>query len=251
MATQKAGPSKIRPKDTFESERINEKIPQTPEDPNAPTKITDLNIDCLEYIFKKLDLIDLLFVADVCKYFKQAASLVYASNYGKMGISMFRFHKHIDCFIKFSLGFIMISDLLICLKLLRCFGHLIPKLSMNWIDKYQEKIDEYVHEYCTGSLKEIGFDSSQNVAIKSFTKSFPKVEIVKFMNCILSSHLFDLNMWFPQMRHLEIIRSYTVDEGIANHFPNLQHLKIVGLDKHNEKGVFLRSNIGNAIRLNQ
>lgn len=219
MATQIAGPSKRRSNDTFELEQTNDKRPQTPDDPNAPTKITDLNIDCLEYIFKKFELIDLLSVADVCKYFKQAAGLVYTSNYGKMGISVPRFQQLDDCLIiKFNLGFIMISDLLIWLKLLRFFGHLIPKLAIKCID-------EYVHEYCADSLKEIELGFSQKLALGYFTKPFPKVAVVKFMNCILSGNLFDLNMWFPQMCHLEIILCNTVDGGncFVKHFATLKN----------------------------
>lgn len=64
MVTQKDASNEKRPNDTFEPERNKRMRPATPDDPYTPTKITDLDDDCLEYIFKKIDITDLLSVAD-------------------------------------------------------------------------------------------------------------------------------------------------------------------------------------------
>lgn len=46
-------------------------------------QITDLNIDCLEKIFKHLDCIDIFNVADSNARLREAAKLVYRIKYGK------------------------------------------------------------------------------------------------------------------------------------------------------------------------
>lgn len=53
---------------------------------DVSTNITDLDNDCLEYIFKKLELKDLLSVADASKCFKVAVDMAYTSEYGKMQV---------------------------------------------------------------------------------------------------------------------------------------------------------------------
>lgn len=59
---------------------------------NDTTKITDLNSDCMEYIFENLNFYDLLSVADSSKQFYGAVCQVFRRNYAKQNL-IFNIHS--------------------------------------------------------------------------------------------------------------------------------------------------------------
>lgn len=76
-----------RGNDGFQPEQNNK---MRSADPIKITKITDLDYDCLEHIFKNLGLSDLLNVADSSKYFKQAVDLVFKNKYQKSCFTLYK-----------------------------------------------------------------------------------------------------------------------------------------------------------------
>lgn len=61
---------------------------EAPTNAIEPTKITDINNDCLEHIFNYLSLIDLLNVADASKCFKQGVNLSFTAKYGSKKLKL-------------------------------------------------------------------------------------------------------------------------------------------------------------------
>lgn len=53
---------------------------------NKNTEITDLNGDCLEFIFEYLEFTDLLNIADSSKCFFNPACIVYKRKFGSKGL---------------------------------------------------------------------------------------------------------------------------------------------------------------------
>lgn len=53
------------------------------EDSKEPTKMADINTDCLEKIFMELELDDLLNISDTCQQFKATANFVFNVRFAK------------------------------------------------------------------------------------------------------------------------------------------------------------------------
>ncbi|XP_055326352.1 uncharacterized protein LOC129580197, partial [Sitodiplosis mosellana] len=143
------------------------------------TKLTDVNVDCLEHIFSHFSLTDLLNVASSNKQLKPAADLVFASRYGKQSIEINLEFKLVRIFewnqqILWSF----------CFKLLRCFGHSITKLKIIYGSSQNAtldvKIDRYVSKYCAKSLVEIELKHCASRTLNDLKKPFSSVESLYF-----------------------------------------------------------------------
>lgn len=245
-------------------------------------KITDLNFDCLEKVFIYLNLRDLTNVSDSNKYLKNCAEIIFVSRYKKHFLKLF-VGSETSIGLKYRniiaenrpnyhgrLGYtdlkcIEIHSLMDCFKVLRCFGHLIPKLSITthhfrtnsrW-DKARDRLPKlnarkvikenqlariasarvytYVSKYCTGSLNEIVIDDCVKGNINYLRKPFFNVERVHIQGFRMKGDW--LNRLFPKMQYLEIdlnnifnsiCRRYHCNfdcTDIEHHFPNLKHFK--------------------------
>ncbi|XP_055306315.1 uncharacterized protein LOC129570649 [Sitodiplosis mosellana] len=200
-------------------EEEEEKLAKLGPQPNdGTTKLTDVNVDCLEHIFKNLSLIDLLNVADSNKQLKPAADLVFASRYGKQWIFILSRYKSILIFERNMYPPTVQIPRSFRLKLLRCFGHLITKLDIT----HDKHMDAYVNEYCAESLVEIKFQRCKASTLDDLKKPFTQVKTLCFDSCKLGSKLSELDKWFPKVRRLE----FTDRNETAVHFPHLQHLTL-------------------------
>ncbi|XP_055320385.1 uncharacterized protein LOC129577423 [Sitodiplosis mosellana] len=207
-------------------------------------KITDVPDDCLEHIFKKLELMDLLNVAHSSKSFKGALDLAYTSTYGGKKVIL----RNDKPSYKVDKCKIHIHDLLMSLKLLRCFGHKIRSLvCMNNPDVLLER---YVNSFCADSLEKIEFSFAWDGAWENLRKPFTKIEAVRFNSYSdLKADVTDFNVWFPQMRRLEFIGTGAKNcSFIAKHFPNLEHVAII--EYYLVDYSFDSSNIVELLRLN-
>lgn len=109
--------------------------------PSTETKITDLNYDCLEKVFRLLSLDDLLNVADCNNHLRIAAESTYSYKYGKKKLRIiypWRPMKE-DAIRKFGNlepVSITIGYWKKCHKILRCFKHFMRKVELMeaWMD---------------------------------------------------------------------------------------------------------------------
>lgn len=177
MSNQQIQVTKKRQRDK-NIEPSNKREKSEPHDEsNATVNITDINKDCLEPIFKQLDLSDLLNVADSNQFLMSAARLAFVSKYGKtmlyMNATLSRQYRSID----YNCEQISIYDFQTCLKVLRCFGKSITKLTIcnGLIPAVQrDKLDEYLQGYCAESVIELSYCGSN---LNKLTKPFKKVQI--------------------------------------------------------------------------
>ncbi|XP_055306308.1 uncharacterized protein LOC129570643 [Sitodiplosis mosellana] len=192
------------------------------------TKLTDVNFDCLEHIFKRLSLTDLLNVAESNKQLKPAADLAFKSQFGNRLIKINLSYKSVQWFEQNkSTPAIPWS---FCFKLLRCFGHLITKLKSIYDEsrKYDATLaaefDRYVNEYCAESLVEIQFRNCKARIMEDLKKPFTNVESVCLAGVRFHNKTSELNAWFPKMRRLNLFAQS--DDTIAVQFPHLQDLSL-------------------------
>lgn len=113
---------------------------------NATTiRLTDMNDDCLEHIFLYLSLEDLLNIADTNKQLKPAAELTFAKRF-KRGKLISNYYNSSEIHINGTERVKVRNPY----RLLRCFGHLIPKQTIR-----NRTLLKYVNQYCSESIIEI------------------------------------------------------------------------------------------------
>lgn len=207
------------------------------------TKITNVNTDCLEIVFKHLGLSDLLNVADSCKHFKEAADIVFTAKYGKKAVVISEIHASRIRLLDVKDSYLKIDDLKTILQLLRCFGHLISKLKINLeFASDSERITKfgaesigllvvYIGLFCLNSLTNLKIKKGPVQVLNLLKRPFLRMERVELQT---RNSKFRLNKsWFsklfPNVRHLKyesIFGRITDFECIDGRFPSLERLDI-------------------------
>lgn len=219
------------------------------EDLAEPLKIIDLNNDCLESIFKRLSINDLLNVAVSNSCFHVAAASVFKHKFGQKTIEILfqrsQYITRIGCFLE-------IRNLKTCLHFLRTFGHLIIKLKVVYMFHSRQQfalVDRYIDKYCAESVKEIHFlgYKTPEILVHVPRKPFHRVELMSVMDCNLGRQLPQFVSWFPNLQQLEIHWS-TVDWSCVEiNFPQLQHLRLFDIEFGSNFGL---DNVAKLLRSN-
>lgn len=187
--------------------------------------ITDLDNDCLEHIFKKLDLQDLMNVADSSKHSKQAADQAFVSKYGRKEV-LIHYMSIPDDGIRISNGKWDIYGPH-SLRFLRCFGNLITKLfhtHYTFPENLCLEVERYINKYCSDSLIDINFQKLWSLG-EILKRPYFKAETVTFDTLRFDGHLPDIDKCFPSIRRL-ILKTVTPLPNMVCHSPNLEHLTI-------------------------
>lgn len=211
--------------------------------------ITDLNVDCLEEIFERLNINDLLRVADTCSRFRKVTGLLFTG-------------KNVNGSVVIASDDIQfgwldneyeseIKGILHSLRFLRCFGHLIVKMSIEFDDQYHyNEIFRYVNEYCSENLIKLLVDGSKEILIENISKPFANVKLISFSQCTLGRNLTNFNKWFPQMKYLKLEHNNVQDQKcIEMSFPHLKHFSYCNMWISSAQG-FDDQNLKKFIRLN-
>lgn len=234
-----------------------------------PTKIIDLNDDCLIKIFNHLDLQNLFNVAVANEFLRPAAAIVYKRKFGVKMVEIYRVHgtrritrasvrnKSPDRFAapkewKYSID---IRSSRLCFQYIRCFGPSIAHLTIDYNESWSKLYDhlhQYINEYCAESLIEIGFWLKPNRPIEEFVKPFVSVERVNIWYGDFGEQLPKLVEWFPHLHHLELHNAGLDRRFAAVHF---QHLKHLCVDDHSHgnfaSGGFAAANAVELIQSNR
>lgn len=214
--------------------------------------LTDINIDCLESIFNNLDLISLLSVADSNKYVKRAAELIFVRRYGRKKIWLDLFIHCSASPVNEHLNQIKIRGLKTCLKVLRCFGHLITKLHIIGdrfvlcaIKEDTIRLIQYVSKFGNKNLREITFEKLSEAALLHVKDEFAMVDTVRYEQCEVKTAFVGINRIFPNMRSLELMWTDVTYTDIC--MPKLEHLLI---DQRSYLSTSQKKRIEAMIRLN-
>lgn len=201
-------------------------------------KIDDINVDCLEHIFRLLDLADLFNVAEANMQLRAAAELVFNQKYEKMTVFLKNTKAPYDdasCGpISFSkdIDTISVQNLKYSFKILRVFGQYISEVVIRATDPSQnqsnsiklnyDRIIRYLNKYCLESLIYFGVKFYLSNVLDGVRKEFKNVEVVVLHGGNITFELLlELNQKFPKMRRLVLA---------AYEFPNLNSIKFPYLD---------------------
>lgn len=208
-------------------------------------EIADIGVDCLAHVLSySLELEDLLVVADVNEQFRQAANYVYKSRYAQKRVEIKRTEHNLLPLPKtYAVNDeqLILTDLKIILRVLRCFGRSITDISFeykhikNYMERFKpfyEKVIPYINLHCADSLKQIDIDPISIGFDDMCTKPFSKVETVALEVGFLDIRF--LNRLFPKMQSLSLSWYWPywhwdwfgseVQFTIAEQYPHLQHL---------------------------
>lgn len=203
-------------------------LPPPPPSREQPTKITDLDDDCLEKIFKGIDLQNLLNVAVANEWLRSAAGIVYRRKFRQKPIYL-QNSTGVLKLINHHSDRIDVFGLKTCLQFLRCLGSSVTKLKIgvNWNKKQCDYIHQYMNKYCAESLVEIVFWSRSSVSNDNIEKPFVNVHTIKVICSDLSYQWPFFTKWFPNIRTLHLDGVLTDEHYIDTPFQHLQNLQIV------------------------
>ncbi|XP_031629973.1 uncharacterized protein LOC116345067 [Contarinia nasturtii] len=234
-------------------------------------RLINLNIDCLENIFKYLEFHDLLSLANANKKLKPAIDLTFSQNYGKLRFKIADLEvftprdEYDDPLYFFPDGKISILNMIISLRSLRCFGHLITDFGVHYdhgsifydeVDisesaKRQKEMNRYIHKYLsTESVTKLKFGVISKKDFKMITakKTFPKVKTIK-LSSDENVELKEFVRLFPMLTNLKVYPEHLISPGcIIPQFPQLTRLEIkMNYEKVRRSG---KNSIATFLRMN-
>lgn len=208
--------------------------------PPKPTKIIDLNDDCLMKIFNRLDLKNLFNVAIANEWLRPAAADVYKQKFGSKSViicrcddlrvttradtnkSIFNKPRAIDD----CSNLVRLNGLKTCLQYLRCFGSSMSKLSMSYKEsrsKRYQHIHDYITKYCTDNLVAISFYGLPKSSMPQLEKPLKNVTTLSIGCTNLGKHFPLFAKLCPNVQTLELDR---ISLNAVATFQQLQHLSI-------------------------
>lgn len=175
------------------------------EDTTQSTKITDVNLDCLEIVFGFLDMRDLLNLAHTSTRLREV--VVMAMNRTRTK-TVRLFYDGRTVWIKADKDNIYVDGLKMCLRFLRCFGQVITRLSIihkRSDVKHRGYLDQYVNKYCADTLVELSVMNAGESTINGFDKPFAQLDKWTVQGKEMCDTVGQINSkWFPKMRHLDL-----------------------------------------------
>lgn len=221
------------------------------------TQITDLNDDCLEYIFGYLSLNSLFNVAVSNALLRAAARMAYGRRFSaktvNIGFSSYFFHS--SKMPSETEDGINIVDIKTCLLFIRCFGPLFQNMNVKhcheWNIEQCNHIDQYINQHCANGLRTLSFFRIREFLAENFQRPFVEVQSAQIKDANLDGNLASLVEWFPNVRRLEF-SNVRVDRNCikATLFNRLEQLT---LDITNEDSTvgFSSKNVADILHSNQ
>lgn len=176
--------------------------------PIEPMKITDMKHECLDMAFDYLEVHDLLNLAHASTWFRQAAVMAMKRKRTK-SVKLF---NDIPTEFMWILGDLYVNGIKMCLRVLRCFGHVITCLEVDY-DRFAANqrgyLDQYVNGYCVDTLVELHLLNGDEKTLKKLKAPFAELNKLTVYGAKLCGIVRNINSeWFPKMHHLELYSFY-------------------------------------------
>lgn len=216
-------------------------------------KLNDLNIDCIEEIFERLSLNDLLGVADTTIRCRHVAQLVFDRKYEKFFVSIGKEKIRVE-HENGHIFELQTKGLITSFRFLRCFGPVISDIYICFENFNQSDCDEllrYLNEYCAETVISLYFRHSDDIIINNIYKQFANVKYITLDGSTLGGNLTNFNKWFPQLQHLYISENIILNpQCIESHFPHLIAFQYISSGNEQLNKDFQMENLAVFVRLN-
>lgn len=200
----------------------------------------DLNFDCQLMNLGKLNLIELLEVAQTSKQLAALTSDAFRRQYGSKTIEIYGTIVPLANNRMEVMGStIRILSPELYFKVLQHFGHVISRIRISYIHikvEQRNKIHSFIGKYCSDSLVSLEFYPGDDTALFNWQQPFAKVAIIQLFGIINSSQNanMELNEIFPNLRQLSLNHVTTSNPSILD--IAFQHLEDIEIVEHNNDG---------------
>lgn len=158
----------------------------------------EVNFDCLCTILEKLDIFDVMNMAEADDRYLPAAQSLY-----------YRRHRMKIVFVNFGqisndrIGYIELeskSAEIFC----RHFGHLMLKLYINFMSQHASKLENLVLKHCADSLIELRLGWCNYRNFEDAEKPWASVQTLAITKGVLGPKMSLLSYWFPNLIYLKL-----------------------------------------------
>lgn len=196
---------------------------QKPQKQAEPLRIIDLNNDCLEHVFKYLNVTDLNNVATSHGQFASAAHSVYKHKYRHQTLTISNAGHELSIGDDTNKNSLSITPS----AFLRNFGEFVSKLtfdygSANGKDNghHWRQIERDVFKYCSKTLNEIILMNCHGNVMEEIRKPFTALQKLRVFGNNMNLKMIQTSKWFPQMYVLSLnnctLRSIESIQGIRS-----------------------------------
>lgn len=186
-----------------------------------PTKLSDLNFDCLLKIFMPLSKAELMSTIECNEHFWYPVRYIFEKKYSTEILHISNnphFNEEGE------------SE---TIKYLKVFGDIITSLHLNYDENYRQfdiLIESAIIKYCRTTLKRITFENAMRHAMIEITEPFEQMQKVKLVGSEFGELISNFTKWFPEAHSLVLKKQVrqTSDrrELLERHHPALRHFEI-------------------------
>lgn len=184
-------------------------------------------------ILEQLELLDLVAVAQTNKHLSYLAGDVFRRRYSSKIFDIsgsVKFQSDSSDVVSVTHTHMYIKDAQVSALILRIFGHLIHRISINFFTvEERNEIERLIENYCSDSLIRIDFHHFDKGVLSAFTKPLKGVEMVTIQGKCLSSNVkvLELNGLFPNLHQLGLSYIDILYPDMFNvQFSQLEHFDI-------------------------
>lgn len=188
-----------------------------------PLQLIEINDHCLWHTFEFLSANDLVKMAEAHERFIPVAISVFRRLYQKKKKLIVNLnsakHQTTNAYVSPAAENIE--------ALFRHFGHLISNALINFFGDKRVDIETLLQEFCADSLVKLDLTFCDSSDFQCINKPFAKLKKLQIVESILSQPLSQMNIWFPNIQHLELVYVKLMQpELLEVNLPHLQHLEI-------------------------
>lgn len=223
--------SKKNQKLSFKRRKTTEEAESELEAEKGTLKITDLNTDCLEYIFDFLDFDNLLNVGQSNTVLNYPAGITLKRKFGSDVKIQAPRHDILNPYAECRIGNTVLNEIQ-CQNLISFFGDFISSIELHRLDNlvFVDNIFYQISKHTLESLVKIDFSFFPEGWLRAFAKPLPKVESVELFSCNLLDDKLVLSDIFPKLNHLKVSTDFGLHSSlIETHFPDLKKLELLNM----------------------
>lgn len=190
----------------------------------VPTKLSDLNFDCLLKILMPLSKTDLMTLIVCSDIFLDAARYIFERKFSK------------EIFHISNNPLLNEQGQSQTIKYLRAFGDIILSLLLEYDEDFRQfdrSIECAIIENCRTTLKRITFANAMGNAMIGITEPFEQIREVKFVSSKFGELIANFSKWFPAAHSLrlesQIRQTSEQRQLIERHHPALRNFGILNV----------------------
>lgn len=223
-----------------------------------PVELGDIDVDVMFIILGRLELTDLISVAETNKKNLMIAQYEYLHRYARKTVKIFETYKNGDLKYRIKDDYLYLYHYDFTLRFLKCFGYLISNLEVEYSQGHSfgpidiTEISKAINLHCGETLVKFTIVNFHRNFFDHMTKPFEKLEELSIRGLFnkLGSHSLTMDSLFPAVRDLSLNYVRVTDTTcIHGTFSQLKHL-YVDICRYDDSTRFSESDVERMIERN-